>query len=180
VTQWKVDVCDPTCLSVTSLPFFGEWNTLEYTLGPYCSLTPLHPCPFWGMKYIGIHLGSTLRFDTVVYTVSVPFERHVSFSDLCKVSSWTASSNPISFRFWICTLHSSQSLTLFKTLTSCSFVNRVIEAKELSFPIPHFLTFLTPSLRLGHAIDSGIGLSITIDKFRVFINKTLSILSVYQ
>jgi hypothetical protein len=33
---------------------------------------------------------------------------------------------------------------------------------------------------VGHAIDSGIGLSITIDKFRVFINKTLSILSVYQ
>ena len=33
---------------------------------------------------------------------------------------------------------------------------------------------------VGHAIDSGIGLSITIDKLRVFINKTLSILSVYQ
>jgi hypothetical protein len=33
---------------------------------------------------------------------------------------------------------------------------------------------------LGHAIDSGIGLSITIDKLRVFINKTLSILSAYQ
>ena len=27
--------------------------------------------------------------------------------------------------------------------------------------------------QLGHAIDSGIGLSIKIDKFRVFINKTL-------
>ncbi len=34
--------------------------------------------------------------------------------------------------------------------------------------------------RLGNAIDSGMGLSITIDKFRVFIYKTLSILSVYQ
>jgi hypothetical protein len=33
---------------------------------------------------------------------------------------------------------------------------------------------------VGHAIDSGIGLSITIDKLRVFINKTLSILSAYQ
>ncbi len=27
---------------------------------------------------------------------------------------------------------------------------------------------------LGHPIDSGIGLSITIDKIRMFINKTLS------
>ncbi len=33
---------------------------------------------------------------------------------------------------------------------------------------------------VGNAIDSGMGLSITIDKLRVFINKTLSILSVYQ
>ena len=33
---------------------------------------------------------------------------------------------------------------------------------------------------LGHTIDSGIVLSITIDKLRVFINKTLSILSAYQ
>jgi len=33
---------------------------------------------------------------------------------------------------------------------------------------------------LGHSIDSGIGLSITIDKIQVFINKTLSILSAYQ
>jgi hypothetical protein len=33
---------------------------------------------------------------------------------------------------------------------------------------------------LEHAIDSGIGLSETIDKLRVFINKTLSILSAYQ
>jgi hypothetical protein len=33
---------------------------------------------------------------------------------------------------------------------------------------------------IGNAIDSGMGLSITIDKFRVFINKTLSILSAYQ
>jgi hypothetical protein len=30
---------------------------------------------------------------------------------------------------------------------------------------------------LGNTIDSGIGLSITIDKLRVLINKTLSILS---
>ena len=29
-------------------------------------------------------------------------------------------------------------------------------------------------LALGHPIDSGMGLSITIDKLRVFINKTLS------
>jgi hypothetical protein len=34
--------------------------------------------------------------------------------------------------------------------------------------------------RLGHDIDSGIDLSIKIDKLRVFINKTLSILSDYQ
>jgi len=34
--------------------------------------------------------------------------------------------------------------------------------------------------RVGHPIDSGMGLSIRIDKLRVFINKTLSILSVYQ
>jgi hypothetical protein len=34
--------------------------------------------------------------------------------------------------------------------------------------------------RIGHAIDSGIDLSIKIDKLRVFINKTLSILSAYQ
>ena len=33
---------------------------------------------------------------------------------------------------------------------------------------------------LGNAIDSGIGLSITIDKLRVFINKTLSILNADQ
>jgi len=33
---------------------------------------------------------------------------------------------------------------------------------------------------LGNAIDSGIGLSITIDKLGVFINKTLSIFSAYQ
>ncbi len=33
---------------------------------------------------------------------------------------------------------------------------------------------------VGNSIDSGMGLSITIDKLRVFINKTLSILSVYQ
>jgi hypothetical protein len=33
---------------------------------------------------------------------------------------------------------------------------------------------------IGYTIDSGIGLSITIDKHRVFINKTLSILSAYQ
>jgi hypothetical protein len=33
---------------------------------------------------------------------------------------------------------------------------------------------------LGNATDSGMGLSITIDKLRVFINKTLSILSAYQ
>jgi hypothetical protein len=37
-----------------------------------------------------------------------------------------------------------------------------------------------PTRRLGNAIDSGIGLSITIDKLRLFINKTLSILSAYQ
>ena len=33
---------------------------------------------------------------------------------------------------------------------------------------------------LGNAIDSGKDLSITIDKLRVFINKTLSRLSAYQ
>jgi hypothetical protein len=35
-------------------------------------------------------------------------------------------------------------------------------------------------IRIGHVIDSGNYLSITIDKLRVFINKTLSILSVSQ
>ncbi len=35
-------------------------------------------------------------------------------------------------------------------------------------------------VRIGHTIDSGIGLSMTIDKLRVFINKTLSILNAYQ
>ncbi len=43
---------------------------------------------------------------------------------------------------------------------------------------------LVTQVVLGHTIDStidsGIGLSITIDKIRVFINKTLSILSPYQ
>ncbi len=34
--------------------------------------------------------------------------------------------------------------------------------------------------RVGNTIDSGIGLSITIDNLRVFINQTLSILSAYQ
>jgi len=33
---------------------------------------------------------------------------------------------------------------------------------------------------LRDAIDSGIGLSITIDKLRMFVNKTLSILNAYQ
>jgi hypothetical protein len=33
---------------------------------------------------------------------------------------------------------------------------------------------------VGNAIDSDIGLSITIDNLRVFINKTLSILNAYQ
>jgi hypothetical protein len=33
---------------------------------------------------------------------------------------------------------------------------------------------------VGDTIDIGNGLSITIDKLRVFINKTLSILSAYQ
>ena len=32
----------------------------------------------------------------------------------------------------------------------------------------------TAVFEVGHPIDSGIGLSITIDKIRVFINKTLS------
>jgi len=35
-------------------------------------------------------------------------------------------------------------------------------------------------LMIDHAIDSGIGLSITIDKLQVFIKKTLSILMAYQ
>ena len=35
-----------------------------------------------------------------------------------------------------------------------------------------------PNRRVGNAIDSGMDLSITIHKLRVFINKTLSILSV--
>ncbi len=34
--------------------------------------------------------------------------------------------------------------------------------------------------QVGHTIDSGSGLSITIDKIQGFINKTLSILSTYQ
>jgi hypothetical protein len=45
----------------------------------------------------------------------------------------------------------------------------------------NFAVFLMCAHRVvGNAIDSGMGLSITIDKLRVFINKTLSILSVYQ
>ena len=39
---------------------------------------------------------------------------------------------------------------------------------------------MTLKYDIGHTIDSGIDLSITIDKLRVFINKTLSILSAYQ
>jgi hypothetical protein len=35
-------------------------------------------------------------------------------------------------------------------------------------------------LRVGNTVDSGFGLSITIDKLSVFVNKTLSILSAYQ
>jgi hypothetical protein len=46
------------------------------------------------------------------------------------------------------------------------FVNAVLQAAQNSL--------------VGNAIDSGIGLSITIDKLRVFINKTLSILSAHQ
>ncbi len=41
------------------------------------------------------------------------------------------------------------------------------------------ITLPTPTL-LGNTIDSGMDLSITVDKFRVFMNKTLSISSVYQ
>ena len=33
---------------------------------------------------------------------------------------------------------------------------------------------------IGNTIDSGIDLSITMDNLRMFINKTLSILSAYQ
>ena len=44
-------------------------------------------------------------------------------------------------------------------------------------PIPYISN---DKFSLGNAIDSGMGLSITIDKRRVFINKTLSILSAYQ
>ena len=39
---------------------------------------------------------------------------------------------------------------------------------------------LCAQCRVGHAIYNGIGLSITNDKLRVFINETLSILSAYQ
>jgi hypothetical protein len=39
------------------------------------------------------------------------------------------------------------------------------------------LTELVNVWQVGHTIDSGIGLSIKIDKLRVFINKTLSVLS---
>jgi hypothetical protein len=45
------------------------------------------------------------------------------------------------------------------------------------------ICFIDSQLALAaseHAIDSGIGLSETIDKLRIFINKTLSILSAYQ
>ena len=42
------------------------------------------------------------------------------------------------------------------------------------------MMFMHMRSMLGHAIDSGIGLSIKIDKLRVFINKTSSILSAYQ
>jgi hypothetical protein len=46
--------------------------------------------------------------------------------------------------------------------------------------ISRLISFLVMEDLLGNAIDSGMGLSITIDKLRVFINKTLSILSSYQ
>jgi hypothetical protein len=42
------------------------------------------------------------------------------------------------------------------------------------------LLLLVKERPIGNAIDSGIDLSITIDNLRVFINKTLSILSAYQ
>ncbi len=56
---------------------------------------------------------------------------------------------------------------------------RGIERKELLDKNDKLLVMSVHQL-VGHAIDSGIGLSITIDKLRVFINKTLSILSAYQ
>ena len=48
---------------------------------------------------------------------------------------------------------------------------------NLTFPSPEEIVSspsLEALLEIGHPIDSGIDLSITIDKIRVFINKTLS------
>jgi hypothetical protein len=42
------------------------------------------------------------------------------------------------------------------------------------------LTFFCENHSVGNVFNTGMGLPITIDKLRVFINKTLSILSVYQ
>ncbi len=55
-------------------------------------------------------------------------------------------------------------------------------ADRLPPPCTLILDFTMTHTRygIGHAIDSGIVLSIKIDKLRVFINKTLSILSSYQ
>ena len=48
------------------------------------------------------------------------------------------------------------------------------------FSVTHTVLCTVGAEMLGNVIDSGMGLSITIDKLRVFINKTLSILSAYQ
>jgi hypothetical protein len=52
------------------------------------------------------------------------------------------------------------------------------EPSLLSYTLRYVsLTELVNVWQVGHTIDSGIGLSIKIDKLRVFINKTLSVLS---
>ena len=64
------------------------------------------------------------------------------------------------------------------------------ELSSLIFGVPHDTSVVSNSSKKNstHSVgnrshyrhDSGIDLSITIDKLRVFINKTLSTLSVYQ
>ncbi len=66
-------------------------------------------------------------------------------------------------------------------IPSCLGVESFRQDHEVGWPSkkhPEVLLWTTDNT-IGHSIDSGIDLSITIDKFRVFINKTLSILSAY-
>jgi hypothetical protein len=62
----------------------------------------------------------------------------------------------------------------------CSFCDNPGPESTLYTPGPRYTKISVTEEKVGNAIDSGMVLSITIDKLRVFINKTLSILSAYQ